>query len=427
MPRFAHISDSHIGAWREPVLREINDRAFSKSIDLCIENDVDFVVISGDIFDVGLPDMTSVRSAVRKLRELSQRNIPAYVVYGSHDYSPTTVSVVDVLTSAGLFVNVGEHLLSKEGNVELGHIEDPNSGALITGLPGRRGGLEKNFYADNNFQTKTKEGQFSIFVFHASISELQSLNIPTEESVSIQDLPKGFSYYAGGHIHKRSSGTLEGSPVVYPGPLFGTSFPDLESIAKGESRGFAIVEFEGSKVTNLQFKDLQLPTVLLKAFSADSKTVEQVEKEVSEFVSRDSLGINGSVVLLKIRGTLSSGRSSDIDWYQYRQKLIEKGALVVNINRLNLLSQESKRLQNLGATSKEEIESKLFKEHLKEYKPPVAELAHLSSESGHKVATSLLKSLKTEKKEEETKQDFENRVWKDASAVLRLPEQESLQ
>ena len=97
---------------------------------------------------------------------------------------------------------------------------------------------------------------------------------------------------------------------------------------------------------------------------------------------------------------------------------------MVNINRLNLLSQESKRLSNLGAQTKEEIESKLFKEHLKAYKPQSPELTHLSSDSGVKVASSLLKTLKTEKKEEETKQDFESRVWKDASAVMKLPDQE---
>ncbi|MDG6906748.1 MAG: DNA repair exonuclease [Nitrososphaerota archaeon] len=424
MGRFAHISDSHIGAWRDPILRGINDRAFASAVDLCLESQVDFVVISGDIFDVGLPEMNSVRSAVRKLRELAQHNIAAYVVYGSHDYSPTTVSVVDVLTSAGLFVNVAERTSAKDGVLELGYVEDEKSGALISGLPGRRGGLEKNFYSKHEFSIPVNEDRFSVFLFHASISELQSLNIPTEESVSLKELPKGFSYYAGGHIHKRARSELDGSPVIYPGPLFGTNFVDLESVAKGEGRGVFLVEFQGSKATTIDFKELKIPKVFLKNFSADSKSTSEVEREVSDFVSKPSFDVLESIVLLKIKGTLASGRSSDIDWYQYRQKLIERGAAVVNINRLNLLSQETKRLANLGAQSKEEIESKLFKEHLKEYKPQSRELEHLSSDSGIRIASNLLKALKTEKKEEETRQDFENRVWRDASAVMRLPEKE---
>src|SRR5579875_3771528 len=99
--KFAHIADCHIGAWHDPHLRSINDKSFETAIDACIENKV--------VFDVGMPEMTSVRSAVRKLRQLADNDISAYVVYGSHDYSPTTVSVVDVITSAGLFVNVGEN------------------------------------------------------------------------------------------------------------------------------------------------------------------------------------------------------------------------------------------------------------------------------------------------------------------------------
>jgi DNA repair exonuclease SbcCD nuclease subunit len=35
--RFVHIADCHIGAWREPKLLELDDAAFGKAIDLCIE------------------------------------------------------------------------------------------------------------------------------------------------------------------------------------------------------------------------------------------------------------------------------------------------------------------------------------------------------------------------------------------------------
>jgi len=442
--RFAHISDCHIGAWRDPRLRGINDSAFGKAIDLCIEKEVDFVIISGDIFDVGIPEMSSVRSAVRKLRELDENDISTYVVYGSHDYSPTTVSVVDVLTSAGLFVNVGEFSLGGEKtetgaakarsenqapSLVLRSIVDEKTGVRIGGLPARKGGLETGFYKNLAPDTDTLEGQYSIFVFHASINELQSLNIPIEQSLSISELPRGFSYYAGGHLHKRSVGKIEdsASPVVYPGPLFGTSYADLELTAKGEKRGFAIVDFEGSETTGIEFMDIPMPKILAKNFSADGKSAPDLSKEIASFATKEELNVRDSIVLLKIKGALSSGRPSDVDWFSIRQQLLSRGALVVNVNRTALASQELRKLAKLGATNREEIESKLLHERIFNFKPVGPELASFASTEGVAKASALLRALKSEKREEETRQGFERRVLRDTSRILGLGDEVEVQ
>ncbi|HKW05630.1 MAG TPA: exonuclease SbcCD subunit D, partial [Nitrososphaerales archaeon] len=276
--RFAHISDCHIGAWREPHLRALNDLAFSNAIDLCIKLKVDFVLISGDIFDTGIPEMSSIRSSVKKLRELSDNGIQTYVVYGSHDYSPTTVSMVEILTSAGLFVNAGEFEeindpVSKKKTIALREAIDDKTGVRIAGLPARRAGLEKTLYEILDKKRVSKKEGHSVFVFHASISELQSLNIPPDQTISMQELPSGFDYYAGGHLHKRILGKHENAPVVYPGPLFGTSITDLDLVARGEKRGFALVEFEEGRA-KVEFVDLPLPKIFSKVFSSAAKSSE---------------------------------------------------------------------------------------------------------------------------------------------------------
>lgn len=432
--KFAHISDCHIGAWRDPKLRELNDAAFGKSLDICIKESVDFVVISGDIFDVGIPEMSSVRMAVRKLKELGDNGIAAYVVYGSHDYSPTTVSFVDVLTAAGLFQNVGEFVEqeeTKEGaekgeaqkirrELLLQPVVDEKTGARISGLPARRGGLEKSFYAQD-IQSENAGESYSIFVFHASVNELQSLSIPIEQSVSLSELPKGFSYYAGGHLHKRSEGKIEDSPVVYPGPLFGTSYADLELTSKGEKRGFAMVEFDGAKTSGFKYVDLPLPRIISKTVSANEKTSNQLRDEIETFVTKDSLDVKDAIVLLKARGSLSAGKPSDIDWFHFRSALFERGASVVNINRIALSTAEAKRLALLGAASREEIESKLLEQHIAAAKTPLPELG---SSEGVLKGSRLLRALKIERREDETRQTFEKRVWKEASQILAIEDDE---
>ncbi len=374
------------------------------------------MIISGDIFDVGIPEMSSVRSAVRKLRELDRNDIPAYVVYGSHDYSPTTVSFVDVLTSAGLFVNVGE-FVEKEQHEEklmLRSVTDEKTGVKITGLPARRGGLETGLYKRLDASKLVEEENpesYSVFVFHASINELQSLNIPIEQSLSISELPKGFSYYAGGHLHKRSLGDVDSSPVVYPGPLFGTSYSDLELTAKGEPRGFAIVEFDGSRTRKVGFANLSMPKILSKVVNADGKSAAEVGEELERYASKEDLDVSGAIFLLKVRGTLSSGRPYDIDWFGFRRKIQSRGAIVVNVNRAGLSSQELRKLARLGTTSREEIETKLLTERL----------GNSDSALSAPKAKSLLKALKSEKREEETKQSFERRILGEASQILDFP------
>jgi len=57
MYKFAHIADCHLGANREPVLQKLELAAFKNTFDKCVEKKVDFIIISGDLFHVNIPDM----------------------------------------------------------------------------------------------------------------------------------------------------------------------------------------------------------------------------------------------------------------------------------------------------------------------------------------------------------------------------------
>jgi DNA repair exonuclease SbcCD nuclease subunit len=250
------------------------------------------------------------------------------------------------------------------------------------------------------------------------VNELQSLNIPVEQNVSLEDLPRGFSYYAGGHIHKRSQGKIGESPVVYPGPLFGTSYSDLELTAKAEKRGFALVEFQGNKTESIKFIDLPSPRVLSRSFSGEGKSSSQIDAEIKEFISKGTFDVGGSIVLLRVKGMLSSGKPSDIDWYEYRTLLLDRGAIVASINRMGLSTKETRKLEMIGKGTKEEIESKLLSEHVSTFKSENPDLLFLSSTSGVAKAARLLGALKTERREEENRSTFEKRVISEASGIL---------
>ncbi|MEF2560911.1 MAG: DNA repair exonuclease [Eggerthellaceae bacterium] len=92
---FIHAADLHLGApfkglrslapaWNDALLHAI-PKSFKKVIDLAISEEVDFVVLSGDIFDNSHPSYADFSLFVSELTRLQQLGIPVYFVTGNHD------------------------------------------------------------------------------------------------------------------------------------------------------------------------------------------------------------------------------------------------------------------------------------------------------------------------------------------------------
>ena len=84
--KFAHISDTHLGQYRSKIDRE-NDTysAFSQAIAKSIEEKVDFVILSGDIFDKSNPPNDAVLLMMQQLMLLKEKGIQSYFILGDHD------------------------------------------------------------------------------------------------------------------------------------------------------------------------------------------------------------------------------------------------------------------------------------------------------------------------------------------------------
>ncbi len=222
--KFAHLADCHIGAWRDPKLKELPMQAFEKAIEKCMEEKVDFVLISGDLFNTSLPGIEYLKRTVRKLKGLKQKNIETYVIAGSHDFSPSGKTILDVLEEAGLIHNVVKGSI-ENNKLRLRFTIDEKTKAKITGMLGKKGMLERSYYESLDKTNLEKESGFKIFMFHSAISELKPKELEKMDSSPISFLPKGFDYYAGGHVHIVKDISLEGyKNVVYPGPLFPNNF-----------------------------------------------------------------------------------------------------------------------------------------------------------------------------------------------------------
>ena len=402
--KFAHLADCHIGSWREPKLREVNTKAFIKAIDMCIEKNVDFILISGDLFNTSLPAIDNLKQVVIKLKELKDNGISVYAIAGSHDFSPSGKTMLDVLEGAGLLVNVAKGQL-EEDKLKLNFTVDEKTGAKITGLLGRRGNLEKGFYENLIKENLEKEEGYKIFLFHSLLSEFKPKDLEKSDSQPLSLLPKNFDYYAGGHPHFVFERDEKGyGKIAYPGPLFPNNFKEVEDLKIG---GFNIVE-DG----RLKWEQIQIYNVFTIRIDCSHKIPEQVEQEIEEQIKNKEF--NDTIVTIRLSGTLESGKPSDISFKDIFDKLYEKSAYFVMKNTNALTTKEFEEIK-IEAGSVEEMEEKLIKEHLGQIK-----IESLTAEQEEKITKELLGVLSAERDEGEKVADFERRIKEEVSRVLKI-------
>ena len=116
MTKFAHIADCHLGGWKQQQLQDLNFASFEKAIDICIKEKLDFILIAGDLFDSAYPPIEILKETFAQFRKLKEAKIPCFIVAGSHDYSVSGKTFLDVLEKAGFCTNV-ENFEEKQNEI----------------------------------------------------------------------------------------------------------------------------------------------------------------------------------------------------------------------------------------------------------------------------------------------------------------------
>lgn len=420
MYKFAHITDCHLGSWRNPKLRELNLQAFEKSISISIKEQVDFILITGDFFDVNIPQLAPVKRAVEILKQARDSGIAVYMIYGSHDFNTANISMIDILHSAELFIKPTD-FQSTTDSVILKFFVDKKTGAKITGISGRKVGLDREMYEKLDKKNLEMEDGFKIFLLHKGIQEILPLDMNFRDSLPISLVPKGFDYYGGGHIHKKVEKKINGSVIVYPGPLFGSSFQDLEETAKGEKRGFYIISFD-KKILDCRFIEINLVDILYNEIVSSKWNSETLEDEITKNIS--GLEVTNKIVLIKVKGKLL-GKRSNIDFGKFSLDISNRGALMSFINTNNLSTDETKVIA-VHSDNKFDIEREIFHESIKNFQsePALSDKvkkqinSKLTGKSGESISISLLEILRNEKLENENTSTYDDRIFSLAKSIF---------
>jgi len=269
--KILHTADWHAGRSLKGVDRTPEIRAALKEIaDLAIEEQVDLILVAGDLFDKKNPSAEAEAAVFEFFLKIGAANIPSVVIAGNHDAPSRLDAAAGVLglTSAKVFglvkvadeggtfdLQIGDEIariaalpfVSERRIVRIGELIDEDAGQWVQKY---RQGMRTLI---NNLCKSFDNKQVNLLMLHtttegASLARSEySFHCTDDYTISSDMLPESANYIAVGHIHKPQG--VEGFPentARYSGSLIQLDFGEA-----GDEKYVYIVEAQVGKPTKL--------------------------------------------------------------------------------------------------------------------------------------------------------------------------------
>ena len=233
--KFAHLADTHLGYRQFGLIEREKDfyEVFDKIIDRIIEEKVDFVIHSGDLFETAKPSPNALLAFQKGLLKLRGAGIPMYAIAGNHD----SVMRSGAIPPQVIFKKLGLKVISPI-NTNYMHRD-----VFIAGLPYYPSSKSKVLKSKlDELSQKAAHHEKSILVLHQGIDTFFGYQYELE----IGDIPDNFDYYALGHIHNYVNSDFGNGKLVYPGSTEIWKTKELKDYREN-GKGFVLVDMDGPK------------------------------------------------------------------------------------------------------------------------------------------------------------------------------------
>jgi exonuclease SbcD len=253
--KFIHAADIHLdspliglSAYEDaPVemLRMATRDAFSNLVTEAIEQQVDFMVIAGDLYDGSWKDHTTGIYFVKQMGRLHKAGIPVYLLYGNHDAEsemtkklilPDNVHAFDARKATTFSIPKLKVALHGRSFKEAATTEN-----LVTSYP------------------DPVPGMLNIGVLHTAL-EGGSVHANYAPCSLAELHAKGYAYWALGHVHEHKMWT-GASTIVFPGNLQG------RNIRETGARGAVLVSADDGQIESVE--RLHVDVLRWSAFEVD--------------------------------------------------------------------------------------------------------------------------------------------------------------
>ena len=235
MFKFIHTADIHLDSpLRSLALRntsiadligEATRRTFEKIIDLCLEEQVDALIIAGDLYDGDLRCMRTAAFLARQMRRLEEAKIQVFMIRGNHDSEA-------VITN---HLTLPENVRTFTGKCNVIKLED--LGVAIHGVSYAHRHVPESLLHKYN---QPVPNFINIGIMHTSLMLEDGHDVYAPCTVS-ELIAHGFDYWALGHIHQRQIYS-ENPFVVMPG------IPQGRHIGEEGPKSVTIVEVSDKSI-----------------------------------------------------------------------------------------------------------------------------------------------------------------------------------
>ncbi len=271
--RFLHAADIHLdspltglasveGRVAERI-RTAPRAAFEALVERAIEDEVDFIVIAGDLYDGTWRDYKTGLFFAEQMGRLNQARIPVYLLHGNHDAESQITKPLVLPENVSVFsTRKAETYLIEKVNVAL-HGHSFREKAVLDNLV-------------PDYPTPL-DGAFNIGVLHTALGGMGAHS--NYAPCSLPELvAKGYDYWALGHVHQPQ--VLNERPhVVFPGNLQG------RHIRETGPKGASLVTVDNGEVVDLT--SLHLDVVRWSVLNVDVTTAGSIIDVVD--LMRDAL------------------------------------------------------------------------------------------------------------------------------------------
>jgi exonuclease SbcD len=212
--RFVHAADIHLDsplrslAFRDPELAALignaTRRAFVAIVDLCLEEQVDALLLAGDLYDGEQTSMKTARFLAAQIRRLDEAGIRVFIIRGNHDSLSKITQELVFPDSVKVFGGRAEAIAI-----------DRAKGDFPVAI---HGVSFKQPHAPESLLPKFKapiEGAVNIALMHTSLAGAPGHDLYAPcNPIDLE--AAGFHYWALGHIHKRAA-SQGACAIVMPG------------------------------------------------------------------------------------------------------------------------------------------------------------------------------------------------------------------
>lgn len=321
--RFVHAADLHLdspftglrSAAPEKVAETLHAatfKAYDNIIQLCISEQVDALLVAGDIYDGADRSLRAQRNFIQGLNRLHEAGIRSFICHGNHDPLDGW--------EARLAYPPSCHRFGREWE-SVPVFEDDPGRAVVHGVSYPRREVKRNL-ARRLSAVHTEP--ISIGLLHANVGG--DPNHEPYAPCTIDDLSKsGIDYWALGHVHTHRVLNDHAPAAVYPGN------PQGRNPRETGCRGVYLVEIDESRTASLHFQPMDLVRwELLNLNIGPFETEQELLDAVHEGIQRLLDGADGRSIVVRMtligRGTLnrSFGKQYAID--DFRELVNEEWA-----------------------------------------------------------------------------------------------------